>query len=239
MSNSKARRNTLLPTALALGLLCTGWAAQGRAETVHAVITVEPQVRADTVARRLLQLQRDGEISSLVWVAGDRGQGTSPTAIVDFPSESRYARWMARELPRHLGAVDVVRADLVASSGEAGHDNVLQVKIDQPKVGADVYREYATAYKVPLMERQRDSGPLNDFAIYLEHDTETGKGRAITITGYSSVQALDEARLVKERAKSELSGRDGAYRGWSAAQASVRTPVSRSFAAFAEFESTN
>jgi hypothetical protein len=89
------------------------------------------------------------------------------------------------------------------------------------------------------MERQRDSGPLNDFAIYLEHDTEAGKGRAITVTGYSSLQALDEARLVKERAKSEMSGRDDAYRGWSAAQASVRTPVSKSFAAFAQFESAH
>lgn len=241
MSNSQAHRNALLPTALALGLglLCAGWASQSRAETVHAVVTVEPQVRADTVARRLLQLQRDGEISNLVWVAGDSGQGTLPTAIVDFPSESRYARWMARELPRYLGAVDAVRADMVASNGEARHDNVMQVKVDQPKVGADVYREYAAAYKVPLMERQRDSGPLNDFAIYLEHDTEAGKGRAITITGYSSVQALDEARSVKEQAKSEMSDRDSAYREWNMAQAGIRTPISRSFAAFAQFESAN
>jgi hypothetical protein len=80
---------------------------------------------------------------------------------------------------------------------------------------------------------------LNDFAIYLEHDTEAGKGRAITITGYSSVQALDEAWLVKEQAKSEMSDSDDVYREWSVAQANVRTPVSKSFAAFAQFESAN
>jgi hypothetical protein len=239
MSNSRAHRNALLPTALALGLLCAGWASQSQARTVHAVVRVEPQVRADIVARRLLQLQRDGEISSLVWIAGDNSQGISPTAILDFSSESRYARWMAREIPRFRGAVDVVKADRIARGGESSHDNVLQVKVYQPNVGPGTYREYAAAYVVPLMERQRESGSLNDFAIYLEHDAEAGKGRAITVTGYSDVRALGDARRVKERARSEMSERDSAYREWNVTQAGIRTPIARSFAAFACFESAN
>lgn len=242
MSNPQAHRNNLLlPTALALGLglLCAGWASPSHAETVHAVITVEPQVRADTVASRLLQLQRDGEISNLVWIAGDNSQGISPTAVLDFSSQSRYARWMAREVPRFRGAVDVVKVDLIARSGESGHDNVLQVKVYQPEVEADAYREYAAAYVLPLMERQRESGSLNHFALYLQHDAEAGNGRAIIVTGYSNVQAMDDARRVKEQARSEMSERDRAYREWSVARADIRTPISQSFATFARFESAH
>lgn len=238
MSTSRLSiHSSVLSTALltGLGLLAAGWATPGQAQTVHAVVTVESHVRADTVARRLLQLQRDGEISNLVWVSDDRGQGAMPTAILDFNNESSYARWMAREVPRLGDHVSIVRADLVAHKGEASRDGVLRVNVYQLVVGADRYREYATSYLVPLMERQRDAGPMNDYAIYLERDTAEGKGRAITLTGYRSVQVLDEAGRVKAQAKAEMSVNDQAYRQWSSMQSSIRTPVSESYARFAQF----
>lgn len=201
--NTKLTKPLLAPLAC-LALVCAV-VGPAQAAPAHAVVTVKDDAKnVDALARRLFALQATGEISHVVWVdkADTAIDGVRSLAVLDFPNESSYRRWMRRDMAGKEGAVEVRRADMLASVGHPQGKGLVKVRVSKPIDSAQDQATYAQTQMAPLMQQEQQARAASDYSLYLVRQEQGESSQAIAVTGYAYSEEDEQAKVAGKQPRS-------------------------------------
>ena len=219
------RRGLLAAGAAAMVMLagCSGGnaPAEGKAEDkaalesgpAYALITqpVGKTAPADYAAQ-LASAKASGEISDVVLLkskpSAEGPVGFDSIAVVEFPSEDAFSKWMAGATSKLGGDLVVRRADLLVDDRAKTHSKspAYVVSHYEALIPKEDYTQYTKSYITPNMNGQKDGGVMTGYAMYYEREPVPGiKGnRTVLVKEYADEAAFGRSEAIKEKDKVRL-----------------------------------
>lgn len=224
------RRRSLLAAgafvALAVTAGCSGAgdsaAVQGNSADVAAADEIGPAYALITqpvgktapadYAAQLAAARTRGEISDVVLMKSkpsvEGPLGFDTLAVVEFPDQTAYDKWLSEAAPKLGNNLVVRRADLLVDDRAKSHGKAPAYVVNhyEALVSPVDYTGYTEAYIKPNMDGQKAGGVMSGYAMYYEREPAPGTrgNRTVLVKEYVDEAAFGRSEAIKEKDKVRL-----------------------------------
>ena len=211
MTFLNSTRRTFTHGLAAMGLMYACAMAHAAPDAAYAIVTLDASSKsASSLLSKVEAWRKQGLVSGAQTLSATPQQdkvGFSTVAVLNFANEKAYTQWQAKARNELGGEARVRRADLVRAEGKAAPASarpVYVVSFYDSLVSAADYKTYTDLYIAPNMNSQRGSGIMADYAMYLEREPDSAKGRAVLLMGYKDTASFERREDVKRQGSAKL-----------------------------------
>jgi len=185
-----------LAAAASLGL-----ASPALAEPAHVILSIPDgaALPAD-LAPTLSKWRASGDVSDVLWLSSNQRRNAAFDTLIelDFPSESDYRNWVAKDSPALHAPVEIHKVNALVHAETNPRDSnysTFQVDTFQASGGEAALQAYANSVLNPLMESERAKKDVLRYTLY-DEPLAGGGERAWIVTEYRDPASFARAAAI-------------------------------------------
>ena len=185
-----------LAAAASLGL-----ASPALAEPAHVILSIPDgaALPAD-LAPTLSKWRASGDVSDVLWLSSNQRRNAAFDTLIelDFPSESDYRNWAAKDSPALHAPVEIHKVNALVHAETNPRDSnysTFQVDTFQASGGEAALQAYANSVLKPLMESERAKKDVLRYTLY-DEPLAGGGERAWIVTEYRDPASFARAAAI-------------------------------------------
>ena len=178
-----------------------GLASPALAEPAHVILSIPDgaTLPAD-LAPTLSKWRASGDVSDVLWLTSNQRRNAAFDTLVelDFPSESDYRNWSAKDAPTLHAPVEIHKVDALVHAETYPRDSnysTFQVDTFQTPGGEASLQAYANSVLKPLMESERAKKDVLRYTLY-DEPLSGGGERAWIVTEYRDPASFARAAAI-------------------------------------------
>jgi len=178
-----------------------GLASPALAEPAHVILSIPDgaTLPAD-LAPTLSKWRASGDVSDVLWLTSNQRRNAAFDTLVelDFPSESDYRNWAAKDAPTLHAPVEIHKVNALVHAETYPRDSnysTFQVDTFQASGGEASLQAYANSVLKPLMESERAKKDVLRYTLY-DEPLSGGGERAWIVTEYRDPASFARAAAI-------------------------------------------
>ena len=189
-------RHALMATAAAVGL-----AVPAFAQPAHVILSLpDGAALPPDLAPTLSKWRQMGDVADVIWLSSNQRQNAAFDTLVeiDFPSESDYQKWAAKDAPTLHAPIEVHKVNAVVHGETFPRDSnysTFQVASFDASGGEAQLKEYGNTVLKPVMEGERAKKNVLRYTLY-DEPRAGGRTKAWIITEYRDPASFARAASI-------------------------------------------